>query len=415
MTRWWKGAATAAAWLAMTVAAQAQQQIPSPVGAARMVEPLRYEPGPEPNLVPGPLTPQIAPPGPPDCLALPSDHSSAFQCENYTTESAFYGSFGGVGLVRYHPGNLAVATDQTGATALSMRDLQPPMRAGAELTVGYLFGNQAIELSGFFVGNAQDTREVNSPGAFNTAFTSSAVVPPQLAQTPAGPTVVTGPAAALTALGFGGMNGTGLFTAADQVREKYASQFGNAEANYRIWNSGVFAPELILGIRYASIRQQFGVSVDQGALTNAPDPGNAATYTSTTQNNILAMQIGTEFSIPCPLPYCGWIWFSGMGKAGFGPNFVERDSVLQRGDGYEPFSYHHNSVQVGQLYEIAGFVDLHLAERIRLRAGYRALWAVGISNPGYQLNYDFNAQGTRGAEQGSGLWHGPVGEIEFLW
>ena len=86
----WKCVGVAAAWLGLGVAVQAQQEIPSPVGAARMIEPLGYTPKPQPDLVPGPLTPQVAPPGPPDSLALPSGHSSAFQLENYATESALY-------------------------------------------------------------------------------------------------------------------------------------------------------------------------------------------------------------------------------------------------------------------------------------------------------------------------------------
>src|ERR1700722_19724683 len=109
MTRWWKGVAVFAAWLSLGVATEAQQETPTPVGAARMIEPLRYKPEPQPDLVPGPVTPLVAPPGPPDSLALPSGHSSAFQCENYTTESACFGSAGGFGLARYHPRSLALA------------------------------------------------------------------------------------------------------------------------------------------------------------------------------------------------------------------------------------------------------------------------------------------------------------------
>ena len=81
MTRRWKHLTAIAALLTTAVAGRAQEGYPSPVGATRMLEPLRYVPGPQPNLVPGPVTPAIAPVGPPPSLSLPENHTSAFQCE----------------------------------------------------------------------------------------------------------------------------------------------------------------------------------------------------------------------------------------------------------------------------------------------------------------------------------------------
>src|SRR2546421_605123 len=65
MTRCWKHVAVLAAWLVLGVSARAQTGYPAPVGAARLDEPLRYTPEPSPALFPGPMTPAMAPTGPP--------------------------------------------------------------------------------------------------------------------------------------------------------------------------------------------------------------------------------------------------------------------------------------------------------------------------------------------------------------
>src|SRR5262245_61987432 len=108
MSRWWKRLAVVVAWLGLGALAQAQQEVPRPVGAARIPEPLRYCPEPQPNLVPGPLTPAMAPPGPPPEFSLPVGHSSAFQLENYAPESRAYASLGGMALFRNNLGHLPV-------------------------------------------------------------------------------------------------------------------------------------------------------------------------------------------------------------------------------------------------------------------------------------------------------------------
>src|SRR5262249_17797501 len=100
MTRWFTCAATLAAWLAIPMLAHAQPpRLPSPVGAARMPEPLSYVPKqPPPDVRPGPITPDVAPMGPSPDLSLPANHLSAFQCETYPTEEAFFASVGAQGL-----------------------------------------------------------------------------------------------------------------------------------------------------------------------------------------------------------------------------------------------------------------------------------------------------------------------------
>src|SRR5436190_3423509 len=84
MLKHWWGVALLAAWLGQASAARAQY-LPSELGATRMFDPEPVKPTkPLPNnLVPGPLTPDIAPPGPPDELALPESLPNAFPAELY--------------------------------------------------------------------------------------------------------------------------------------------------------------------------------------------------------------------------------------------------------------------------------------------------------------------------------------------
>jgi hypothetical protein len=65
MSRWWMSGALIAAMWGVGAPAPAQY-MPTQVGAARMCEPIPCGPSTcSPNLVPGPISPQAAPPGPP--------------------------------------------------------------------------------------------------------------------------------------------------------------------------------------------------------------------------------------------------------------------------------------------------------------------------------------------------------------
>jgi hypothetical protein len=421
MSRWWKGVAVLAAWLGAGVAGQAQQEIPAPVGAARTIAPLRYTPEPQPNLVPGPVTPAIAPVGPPPCLDLPADHASAFQCEQYTPESAFYGAAGGFGLQRYPPGHLPIAVTAgsvapppvnpgffagaPGATTspltplVDLHDLHPDMVGGVRATFGYLWCSEAVEFVGMIQPENTKTMDF-SRGPFLVPFANS----------PAGFTGSMDP-----------------FSRANLVEVSYKTLVGSAELNYRTWNSAINRAELILGVRYLYTQEELAVlsearntttmrTVEAGRpVFTTTTTQTSAIYAVATRNNIVGPQVGGEYSTPCTLPYLGWLWFTGMGKITVGPNMVDRVFTLTRNDGLVGLQVSRESVQVGQIYELSGFLDMHILERMRLRVGYQALWAVGVSEPASQFNFDLGSQGSRHAEQGSSFWHGPVAEIQFLW
>src|SRR5439155_13905691 len=92
MYKKWMGVALLAVGLGQGTGAKAQ--LPNPGGVPAMPEPLPCVPPPgpggpgpaqggkcPPNLVPGPLNPNDAPPGPSDELGLPPEVKNAFPCE----------------------------------------------------------------------------------------------------------------------------------------------------------------------------------------------------------------------------------------------------------------------------------------------------------------------------------------------
>src|SRR5262249_29713458 len=118
-------------------------------------------------------------------------------------------------------------------------------------------------------------------------------------------------------VGFEGNNG--LWVNADRVIATYTHQTGNLEFNYRNWNTGINDAELILGIRLAHSQEQVGIYTDDDFFTRnvvgTTDTRRAATYTSSTRNNILALQMGGEYSTNVPVPLLQrFMWFFAQGK-----------------------------------------------------------------------------------------------------
>jgi hypothetical protein len=425
MTKWWKHVALLGAWLALGATAKAQPGYPSPVGAARMVEPLRYTPEPQPDLVPGPMTPQMAPVGPPSTLNLPADHTGAFQLENYPAESAGFGSIGGMSLQRQKLTHLPIAfTDNqsrgldTGIVptgigtlptggfnpfmtvpsllpkALDLNDINPAWSTGGRLTIGYLLGNSAVELTGFYDPNSSSNGTVGNQGRLFVPF---------------------GPSNK-TLLGFEGNNG--LFLQADRVQTTFSNEIASAELNFRTWDAGINRTELILGMRYFYSRERIDINTDDEFSTKsifgAADPRRQANYGVSTRNNLVAAQFGGEYSAPLPTESLSWIWLTMMGKGAVGPNFIETNRSLTRGDGFVGFNAGHSTVRVSGLSELSGFVDFHLLDRVRLRAGYTALYGFNFSTAGALVQYDLTRQAIGGKDHNSVFWHGPVAELQFL-
>jgi hypothetical protein len=406
MSRWWKGVALVAAWLGLVPMATAQSccggLTPSPVGAARMPEPQPCGPTPPaPNLIPGPLSPELAPPGPPDCLSLPANHNGAFQCENYPPEEAIYASLGAQWLQRQRLGKGAIAVVDpqdldTGIIqpgvhhdiAARFNDVIPTMTGGVRATIGYLCNDQSIELTGFYIFQKTATLDTILRGRLDAFFFN----PP---------------------LGFEGDNG--LWTQADRVTTTLSNLVGNLELNYRRWNVATTGLEVILGLRFFHVEESLGVFTDDDGLTvvdvnGNPDPRRQATYGVDVTNNIIAPQFGVEYN----LGVLKWLSVGSSAKAAVGPDFIHVRTSLVRGDGFKGFDTSRNAIRLSSIFDLGAFLDVHLTERLRFRAGYNAIWLVGFATSIDQL--DFNLANPTGQKRydGSTLFHGPMLELQFL-
>jgi hypothetical protein len=412
MTRWWLGVAVVAGCLCRPALAQnPQPSIPTPYGAARTPpEPLPIGACPEPvpvqNLVPGPLTPDKAPYGPPDCLSLSPSATGAFQCETFPTEIAVFFDAGFQALQRQKLGKGAIAFQDTANTtplekvgrvalpnsfpAQEFNDITPNMAFGPRLTLGLLAGTDIIEVTGYFIPNNSKATEFDDPGRIFVPF----VNPPA---------------------GFGGDNG--LFTQVDRISTTLQNQIGNVELNYRYSDVAVNGMELILGVRYFDVRERLSTLVDQNGITSPLDPNlhksnpvDVADYTAASHNRLLAPQLGFEGN----WGLCSWLSMGVLGKGAWGANFVSDSHSLFRGDGLFGFQTERSSVIFSQMYEIGAFAELHLTERMRLRAGYNALWILHVDAVVDQYNFDLSQPEGRIDHNGSILYHGPMFEMQFL-
>src|SRR5262245_46826125 len=245
MPRWFNHVAVFAAWLGLGApVVLAQPGYPATVGAARQIGPLNYIPDqPPPNLAPGPVNPLIAPAGPPPTLNLPADHTNAFPAEGFPPENGGFASIGGILLRRgpltrlptaFADGNLFPQGRLP--VALRLSDVQTDYNSGVKASVGYLFANESIELSGFFQPDGTEFRDVGSRnGGLFVPFHPPAAFP----------------------AGFEGNQG--LWQQADYVKISYSNSVGGAELNYRRWNTGLSGVEWIMGLRYLYAQERVAI------------------------------------------------------------------------------------------------------------------------------------------------------------
>jgi hypothetical protein len=363
-----------------------------------MPEPIPCSPA-GPDLIPGPVNAQCLPPGPPDCLSLPNDNLGAFPCEAPSPECACFFHVGMQALQHDHFGRGAIAVldpqnldtgnpPPPGARVLQSFDhLHQTMNFGVRATAGYLWENQAVEFTGFYVFNNTTKTKTTRPGRIDSFF----IHPP---------------------LGFEGDNG--IFLQDDRLHTTFQSAVGDAELNYRWSSPAVREAEWFLGVRYFDSNDRIASTFDDDGLafpliTGGPDPLRVATYAVTSHNRLVAPQLGFEYGIPV----CSWLTLGVTAKGAWGVNFVEVERDLVRGDGFSGLHDRTEHTMFSQLYEINPTVDFHLLERARLRLGYSAMWLLQASTVTQDYRFDLSNQRGTG-KNGSIFWHGPQAELQFL-
>jgi hypothetical protein len=400
MTKWWMGAAVAALFLGQATTTRAQY---APQGGA-MPEPTPLCPSGAGAMTPGPLNSQMAPPGPADCLGLPASVPGAFDDRCEAPERAWYAAAGVQALQRQKLGNhflgiIDPSNLDTGfpfgilprnvQPGFNLSELKNNMMFGPSATVGYMCDNHSIEVTGFYIPENESSVDFKSPGKIDAFFFN----PP---------------------VGFEGNNG--LWAQADRLRASLRTTMANGEVNYRYWDKAVTGAELILGARYLFLRERLAIFTDDEGLTvhdfvfNLPDPTRQANYQTEVNNNLVLGQIGFEWQHPL----CCWLSLGMNGKAGWGVNIFNMNTLLARGDGLLGAQSHHSDTFFASLYEFGAFADVLLSERMKLRIGYDLMWIVHLPDAESQLNFDLSQPAHVINENGSILYHGPMVQLQFL-
>jgi hypothetical protein len=182
MKRWWIAAAVAALWLGEVGVTRAQ------MGPASGPIP---EPAPDcPNLVPGPLPSNLAPPGPDNGLGLPPSVPTAWQC-GPLPESAAYFHVGGLFMKRKNDSSVPLIFTDTGAlrpqgsgfvpapptraVAVDANQLNNDYGGGMQFTAGYFVDNNGFELTFWYLFNQTATSNIVAPGQIFVPFANPPV------------------------------------------------------------------------------------------------------------------------------------------------------------------------------------------------------------------------------------------------
>ncbi len=261
-------------------------------------------------------------------------------------------------------------------------DVQTPYSWGPRASVGFHYGDSTVEFSGFYLPNQGSTFELIETGRIDLPFAFFG-----------NPTELNANA--------------GVWLQADRIRVTFETEMAGAEGNYRYTSGNNF--EWIIGVRYLDMAERFSIFVDDEIGGDVfEDPTMQATYTTRTHSRILAPQLGGEGGFFL----CPWVAVGGMCKGAWGVNFTEIDTAVFRGDDLIPRTRPRTSVssnQFSQIYEINLFADFLCGSRCFFRAGYQALWLVGVPEAVDQINFNvFDLTSNSGRTAGTIFYHGPM-------
>jgi hypothetical protein len=405
MANWWKSVALIAIGLAAGPAAAQVPHWPGAGSAPTMPEPMPCYDGP-PVAMPGPVIGPV-PEGAQSPVSLRGDLPNAWSDEKPYDPPTWYGSIGYMALQRQRLGSRPAALVDVTSNGIdtgnpptqrafqlsNFSDIDPRLMNGGQATIGYHWDRYALEASGFYLAQSSASRTVALPGSLNNYFN------------------VNGDFTSFP-LGFEGDNG--MWLQDDIVRISLKESLASGEASFRWWLGDDSNFSWSIGPRFLQVYERFGYYVGDDDLTvlnviGQPDPTRQATYTSTANNRIVAAQLGLEWN----KPICSWMAFTLCAKGAWGLNFVEIDTLLQRGDGFVGFNQQHNNTVFSHLYEVGVFFDFALLERVRLRAGYDMLWALRVAEASSQVNFNLADQADHNTS-GSIFYGGPVVEFHVI-
>lgn len=322
---------------------------------------------PEGRGSPGPLHSLFAPAGPSDDLGLPANTPNAFNPPKESSLECFF-SAGAMALQRERMGQAALAINTTtGVTAMEFDDIAQNFNLGPRGALGLVSGSTAFEISGFYLPR-HDSALTNLDPGLQTMFTNTA----------------------------------GPLGAPALLRTTLTTTLGSLEAAVSSWSPTWNGPQWLVGCRYLDLQERL-------AILGADAGGNQETYVSRTFNRLVGPTLGVEYGIPVGSSAA----FSVAGKGTWAWNLVSADVALIN-NGATTFADANNRTIFSQVYEIAFYADIWLADPVHLRLGCQALWALHVAEAVKQINFDAQAPGLQN-NQGSILYWGPMAELQIVW
>jgi hypothetical protein len=177
--------------------------------------------------------------------------------------------------------------------------------------------------------------------------------------------------------GFGAFD-TGAFTGSNVQTASYESQFNSGELNVRhaVWGTTT----ILGGIRYLNVGDFFQLAASDNA--NNTNSNGSGFYRTWTNNNLVGVQLGTEYTHD--------LWFPRLFgsidcRGGIYANFDEQKNLLfNSGDSYNQRSDRH--VQFASVWDLTFALSYLATDHLTIRGGYTFLYIDGIALAPNQLD-----------------------------
>jgi hypothetical protein len=360
------------------------QQVPPGYGAGPGYG-LEYGPGNSPT---GP---------PPGVDAYPATGPTGVSNSNNAPRPSWYFRGDSVWLTRDRPNNHNLTSyDNLNNPAdhlnnhflLSTDDVTYPLEPGMKLTLGrYLTDTTMIEATYFGAVN-WDRR--NGTPDFVSAGNGL------------------GPLLPYWGLGLGPFD-TGAFTGSNVQIASYESQFNSVELNVRhsVWGT----TSILAGIRYINVGDLFQLAAfDDGGNSN---PNGNGFYRTWTNNNLVGVQLGTEYTHDLWFPR---LFASVDARGGIFANFAEQKNLLfNSGDTYNQRSA--REIEFASAWDLTFAISYLATDHLTIRGGYTFLFLSGIALAPDQLDANPTMQDSRNfiADKGNLTLQGPFIGGELAW
>jgi hypothetical protein len=207
----------------------------------------------------------------------------------------------------------------------------------------------------------------------------------------------------------GGPFNTSAFSDSNQQFATYHSSFESAELGIRQWITPSMSA--LIGLRYVNVADQFQLTATNDASN--VDAGQVGYYRTWTNNNLIGLQIGTEYTHDL---FTRWLYFSIEGKAGAYLNFADQKNLLFNTD----TTYNQRSsynTQFSSMFDLTFALTALVSDHLTLRGGYTFLFIDGVALATDQLDTNPTMNSSRNflADNGTMTLQGPFVGAELAW